>query len=108
MANAPGTTASPSRRSTVDQRELDQLVRGEHSDPHRILGVHGLTVRAFRPDAKAMTVVLPDGNNLAMEQVHPGGLFEADLPSDEVARTYRLCADYGNGPGFIYDDPYKA
>jgi len=47
-------------------RELDLIVAGEHSDPHRVLGLHDGKVRAYRPDAVAMRVVLKsngDGSN---------------------------------------------
>src|SRR5215831_3535395 len=105
MANAPGSTR---RRLTVDQHQLAQLVRGEYSDPHRLLGVHGTTVRAFRPGAKEMAILLPDGGRVGMEEIHSGGVFEGELPSEDLARTYKLLAEYGTGPGFLYDDPYKA
>ena len=76
MAKASGSTK---RRTSVDERELDQVVRGEHSDPHRILGVHGTTVRGFRPGAKEMFILVPDGDRVPMDEVHPGGVFEGDL-----------------------------
>src|SRR5436309_677473 len=106
MARAGATTTK--RASTVPRAELDDLTAGQHSDPHRILGVHGTTVRALRPGATGIDIVLPDKSTKAMEQIHPGGVFEGELPSTEVAGTYRLCADYGTGPGFVFDDPYKA
>src|SRR3954469_6735354 len=97
--------ALTSKRPT---QEIEQLVSGLHGDPHRVLGVHGTTVRALRPDASAVFVELPDGTSIEMEQVHDGGVFEAELPSDEHAGIYRLRAEYGDGPSFVFDDPYKA
>ena len=38
--------ALTSKRPT---QEIEQLVSGLHGDPHRILGVHGTTVRAVVP-----------------------------------------------------------
>src|SRR4051812_9938245 len=114
MAKAPGTTASTAlgatsaRQPTVDQRQIEQLVRGEHGDPHRLLGVHGTTVRAFRPGAKEMAIRLPEGGRVEMDEIHSGGIFEGELPLAEDAGRYRLLAEYGTGPGFTYDDPYKA
>src|SRR3954453_17465355 len=99
MVNAPGTTT---RHSSVPQGELDQLVRGEHGDPHRLLGVHGTTVRAFRPGAKEMAILLPEGGRVEMGEIHSGGVFEGELPSAEDAGRYRLLAEYGTGPGFAY------
>ena len=43
--------------SAVDRRELDQLVAGEHGDPHRApRPATTRVVRAYRPDAVAMRV----------------------------------------------------
>jgi len=103
-----GSVTGPARVTTVNKAEVDRLVEGRHGDPHRILGLHDGVVRALRPDATGMALVLQDGSSLPMERIHPGGVFEIDLPSADAATTYRLCADYGNGPGFVYDDPYKA
>lgn len=109
MAKATGSTsAAQTRQPTINATELQQLVDGQHSDPHRLLGVHGTTVRSFRPDAHGMSLVLPDGATVAMARIHEAGVFEGELPSPEMADTYRLCADYGSGPGFVFDDPYKA
>ena len=42
--------------------EVERLVRGEHHEPHRLLGAHtedGRTVvRAFRPDATAVVALI--------------------------------------------------
>jgi len=42
--------------------ELNSFLAGTHSDPFRILGPHrmkdGLLIRAFRPDAQKIDIVL--------------------------------------------------
>ncbi len=93
--------------------ELDRLVAGEHGDPHRVLGPHtsegkraSTVVRGYRPDASAMTMVFDDGARQAMEQVHPGGVFAAEVPGAEVA-PYRLEVAYPDGQTFTVDDPYR-
>jgi 1,4-alpha-glucan branching enzyme len=98
-------------------RELDLVVAGEHGDPHRVLGLHDGKVRAYRPDAVAMRVVLEkagDGSNgpatqVEMTRIHPAGVFEASVPKDTT--RYGLEADYGE-PGSVvtyeFDDPYRA
>ena len=57
--------------------DIDRLVAREHHDPHSLLGAHesqgGVTIRALRPMAEAVTVQ-PAGVELA--RVHPSGLFE--------------------------------
>ena len=49
----------------VARAEIDRLVAGEHHDPHSILGAHpgpdGVVVRALRPMATSVTLVLDDG-----------------------------------------------
>lgn len=50
------TTALP-----LDQHILEMIVRGEHGDPHAVLGAHehagAVTVRVLRPLADSVTVV---------------------------------------------------
>ena len=72
---------------------LNALVKGRHSDPFALLGLHksGTTrvVRAFQPHASKVELVDVKGQLLAdMERVHPEGLFEASLPPR--IRHYRL------------------
>jgi len=90
--------------------EIELIVAGEHSDPHRVLGLHDGVVRAYRPDAQAMRVTPVDGDRpIEMARVHPAGVFEADVPSG--TDHYHLEADYGR-PGwmttFTFHDPYRA
>jgi 1,4-alpha-glucan branching enzyme len=73
--------------------QIQRLVQGEHHEPHSILGAHPgidgqVTVRAWRPDATAVTVLLGQGpggseasDKVGMRQVHPAGVFEATFPS---------------------------
>jgi 1,4-alpha-glucan branching enzyme len=98
--------AGPS--TSVLPEELEQVVAGQFSDPHRILGLHDGVVRAFRPDAVAMRVEV-DGRRISMTRIHPGGLFEAELPPG--SDHYRFEADYGTPPyvsTFVFEDPYRA
>lgn len=72
--------------------EISQLLRGEHHDPHRLLGPHEVdgdtVVRALRPSAMAMLVLVADGGKIDMKPVHEGGLFSAVVP--QAAAGYRL------------------
>jgi 1,4-alpha-glucan branching enzyme len=98
--------------------ELDRIVAGEHPDPHRLLGRHGSTIRALRPGASAMRVVLSDGGVVEMTPARPG-MFAADIGSagdrgDVASRArpgeengYVLEADLGAGRTVRYDDPYR-
>jgi 1,4-alpha-glucan branching enzyme len=118
--------------TTVNTSELDRVVAGTHHDPHAVLGAHpgpdGITVRALRPLATSVTVLLADGQRFAMEHVH-GGVFAAVLPDGVTGvpgqvPDYRLAVSYtdsrpdGASPGAdsdidhrgtetIMDDPYR-
>src|SRR6266480_6504963 len=93
--------------------EIDAIVAGASHDPHAVLGAHpgpdGVTVRALRPLAQTVTIVLPDGRRFPASHVHEG-VFAATLPVTGVP-DYRLAVTYpgpgGAGPEIISDDPYR-
>jgi 1,4-alpha-glucan branching enzyme len=92
-------------------QEFDAVVRREHADPHSVLGPHpatdGVLIRALRPAAESITVVLDrDGATVPMRQVHPGGLFEGTVEGATLPLHYRLEVDYGGGRVFTLRDPY--
>src|SRR5258708_6203285 len=93
----------------VTREEIDRLVAGEHHDPHSILGAHpgrgGTTVRALRPLASKVAVVLPDGSRHPLRHVH-AGMFAVTLPEGSqlgageglAVPDYRLAVTYGAEP----------
>ncbi|MCO5991931.1 1,4-alpha-glucan branching protein GlgB [Actinoallomurus rhizosphaericola] len=101
----------------VTNDEIDRLIGGDHHDPHSVLGAHpgrdGITVRALRPLATTVEVVLPDGARHPMRHVHEG-VFAVTLPADaslagdepQAVPDYRLAVAY-DGPEVIQDDPYR-
>jgi 1,4-alpha-glucan branching enzyme len=97
---------------TVATAELDALVRREHPDPHAVLGAHpgsagGVVVRALRPAAHEIKVVLDQGGRrIALQQIHPGGVFEGVIEDAELPLSYRLEVDYGPAGSFTIEDPY--
>jgi 1,4-alpha-glucan branching enzyme len=102
----------PARPQPADPlaADVERLVRGEHADPHHVLGVHKndgrVVVRALRPDAVAMRVLLDDGRMIDMRRRHEGGVFEAEVP-DGAAESYRLEAHYSGGVSHAFGDPYR-
>ena len=103
----------------VTQDEIDRLIGGDHHDPHGILGAHperdGVTIRALRPLAGNVEVVLADGERRPMRHVHEG-VFAITLPpvsrlsGDEPVAVpdYRLEVTYTDGPATVVgDDPYR-
>ena len=69
---------------------LQPLIDGTEADPHQILGPHGDTVRAWRPDAASVTLVLPDGKRTEMKREHDAGVFVAKGVKFPADADYRL------------------
>jgi hypothetical protein len=74
--------------------EIERIVAGQHHDPHSILGAHpgpdGVVIRALRPLATSVTLVVDDGRRFPMAHVHQG-VFAVTLP-DEKVPDYRIAA----------------
>ncbi len=90
--------------TTLADAEIDLIAAGHHSDPHRVLGRHGGVVRALRPDADAVDLVVGD-TRTPMLRRHPGGVWEAPIDGD--AATYRFEVRAGSST-FAVDDPYRS
>ncbi|TYK48919.1 1,4-alpha-glucan branching protein GlgB [Actinomadura decatromicini] len=106
----------------VTRAEIDRLVGGDHHDPHGVLGAHpgrdGVTVRALRPLAERVEVVLPNGDRHPLRHFHEG-VFTGTLPpgaslsGDDDGKAplavpdYRLAVAYGDGAETVQDDPYR-
>jgi 1,4-alpha-glucan branching enzyme len=92
--------------------ELDALARREHPEPHAILGAHpagdngGVVIRALRPSAESVSVKPSKGKTVALEQIHPAGIFEGTIENAKLPLRYKLKVDYGAGGKFTLDDPY--
>jgi 1,4-alpha-glucan branching enzyme len=102
-------TADVHPADQISRAEIDALVNGHHHDPHGVLGGHpgpdGIMIRALRPLAETVTVVLPGGSRVPMTHVHQG-VFSATVPGTSVP-DYRIAVTY---PGFdetVGDDPYR-
>jgi 1,4-alpha-glucan branching enzyme len=80
-----------------------------HHDPHSLLGAHpgqgSVTIRALRPLAETVTVVLDDGSRVPMQHVHEG-VFSATLPGVTMPE-YRIAVTYPGAPETVADDPYR-
>ena len=95
----------------LSRGEIDRLIAGHHHDPHSILGAHpgpeGVVVRALRPLAASVTVVLDDGRTFAMTHLYQG-LFTVTLPEEKVP-DYRITTTYPGGKPdeAPVEDPYR-
>ena len=111
----PSSSADVQLQGGLDRHEVELLVQGRHHDPHSMLGRHGGLVRAFRPAASEMYLLVtgagPDRvvlERVPMRQIHPAGLWEGDLDPS----CGRLPARGGlwlrpGSPAFVFDDPYR-
>jgi 1,4-alpha-glucan branching enzyme len=108
-ADAP----TPAPATTLDPRQLEVLLQGRHHDPHSLLGRHGDVVRALRPEAVEMYLLVtgpgPERAVLSRAPMRPIGPFLWEATLDPAAAGYRLEAVYGapGSPGFVFDDPYR-
>jgi 1,4-alpha-glucan branching enzyme len=98
-SNAPG----------ANRGEIERLVRGEHHNPHGLLGAHPsadghITIRAWRPDATQVTALFGD-EKLPLRQIHPAGFFEGSFEGVTIP-AYRLEVVYGEST-YTIDDPYR-
>ncbi len=108
-------------KTTAPREEIDLILRGEHSDPFHVLGLHPLQVegqaaiviRAFLPEAvKAWVIRVPERERGAsgvspLERVHPDGFFEAILRGETQIFPYRLRAQDARGQEWESEDPYR-
>ena len=101
--------------STVSQEEIDLLVHANHWNPFLLLGPHeadgAVTVRAFLPEARDVWVVDLSGGEpgarVAMERVHPDGLFERTFPARSKKFPYRLAVTNHDGHSWEFLDAYQ-
>jgi len=103
---------------------IQRLLRGDHPDPHSVLGAHpagqqgsGVVVRAYDPMAEAVAVI-EEGEPGEPPRRHPmrsvappggngaGGLFEVTIPDREAGMAYRLEVSSG-GATQVREDPYR-
>jgi len=90
--------------------DLEDLVALVHRDPHSILGAHpvpeGVIVRAFRPEARRVEILLQDEPPQELSLLDPAGLFEGLLENHPWPLNYQLRIYYRDGNDFTLRDPY--
>ena len=105
----PKATVAP--KITVDPSELNHLVTLKHADPHRILGPHlsedGVSIRAFRPEAESVEVVVGKKRPQPMAKTHAAGLFEILLRDLAQVPSYRFNVHEPDGQLVALRDPYS-
>src|SRR5579875_1960516 len=94
--------------STQDLERLFALV---HPDPHSILGAHptsrGTIVRAYRPDAEQIDLLVGERAPLRMTRREGTDLFEAVVERVQPGFPYRFDLWLKTGARLNLDDPYR-
>jgi 1,4-alpha-glucan branching enzyme len=95
--------------------DIQQVVRGEHRDVFRVLGMHRvsiggelrLVVRTFQPAARAVTLVDAEtGETTPLDCAHSDGFWEVALPAGTHPFPYRLRVVGEDGEAVEEYDPY--
>jgi 1,4-alpha-glucan branching enzyme len=95
---------------TVSRDEVERLLSLYVSDPHALLGAHptprGAVVRAYRPDAARVELLIDGEEAREMVRVNAAGLFELLLEGRSQLFPYRLRTTYPGGDTYAGRDPY--
>jgi 1,4-alpha-glucan branching enzyme len=105
---------------TVRTEEIDLLIHANHWNPFAVLGMHEIererggrvvAVRAFMPEAREAAVIDltagEPGVHVAMERLHPDGLFEHVFADRTKQFPYRLFTENYEGHSWQLVDPYQ-
>ncbi|MGH9194990.1 MAG: GlgB N-terminal domain-containing protein, partial [Acidimicrobiia bacterium] len=86
------------RRRSAQARNpsIESLIRGDHSNPHDLLGVHredsGYVFRALLPNLSEAKLVADDAT-VQMKRVRNEGVFEARLDAQPESYQYEIPRD---------------
>ncbi|MGI8733868.1 MAG: 1,4-alpha-glucan branching protein GlgB [Pyrinomonadaceae bacterium] len=108
-ASSPKSQPQP-KSDSIDGTEIHRLVSLRHSNPHQILGAcptpEGIVIRAFRPEAEQVEVLIGSKRPRSLVKIHPAGLFEILIPRLEEIPDYRLQIKEA-GRSEVFRDPYS-
>lgn len=98
-------------------KDMEYIIRGDHHDPFSYLGMHPVerhgrmmvTVRAFIPDARTVSVVDNEREDISypMERIHAEGLYETTIEERDKVFKYRLRIVDNSGNVREASDPYS-
>ncbi|MDI9934986.1 1,4-alpha-glucan branching protein GlgB [Rhodococcus sp. IEGM 1351] len=101
-------TVEPPVAIAPDAADLDLLFRGEHHNPHSVLGAHphpdGTVIRALRPHAEAVDAVI-GGTSFSLEHL-AHGVWGALVPYRDLM-DYRLSTTWPGGHNDVSADGYR-
>jgi 1,4-alpha-glucan branching enzyme len=94
----------------VPAGQLELLFSYVHPDPHQILGAHptaqGIVVRAYRPEAISVELLVDGEAPRPMKPIHQAGLFGLLLADKSNTFPYRLRVSYADGNVYTHRDSY--
>ncbi len=98
--------------STLSDDDFYPLIEARHCDPFRVLGIREHRgkwhARVLRPGASRVEVVESGGGRrFPLSSVHPGGLFEAQLPGVEGGFVYEIETTGSDGKRWRERDAYS-
>ena len=104
------TPPAPRRPMPVGAHELGATAAGAYHDPHSVLGVHhyddAVTVRALKPLAHAVDVILDDGSVQPMQH-EQDGIWTTVVDRTEIP-SYQLRVTWVQGEQpQVLEDPYR-
>lgn len=93
----------------LSETQIQSIIDSACGEVFSYLGIHPAPkgkscVRCFLPDADSVSVVLPNGDSVAMQRLHKDGLFSVLL--DVKPASYRLEAIYSEQVVTL-EDPYR-
>jgi len=105
----PAGAGAATKAPALSTEEASLLIGGTHHDPHALLGATvipaGLLVRALKPHAEDVAVVI-DGTHTALARTTHDGLFAGVVPGVQQVPDFRLHVRYGKDH-VVVDDPYR-
>lgn len=101
--------------SKLSKETITSISDGTHSDPFSILGLHSimqkdktkLVIRAFRPEAKELFVLIGSSKPVEMKRISEEGLFEGVIPRRKNKFDYKLSIVPYEGKNFVINDAYS-
>ena len=97
--------------TTVNSAELRQFLNLKHPNPHSILGAHsfdgGIIIRAFKPGAEKVELLIGRKRPQPMVKTHPTGLFEIQIPNLTDIPAYLFTVHYPHDQVFTQRDHYS-
>jgi len=109
--SATTSSAASDDFSKIPRDDLERLLTLRHHDPHSILGAHataaGVIVRAFRPGAERVNLLVDCDPPRPMRMRPEAGLFELLVTNKREVFPYRLEVQFPGGHRIVAHSAYS-